>query len=80
MTTPSDDRPTSALRLLVPDSGRTWAITYQQIPRIPPSSIQRGDVFIVRNEEQDGVMFMQATRRNKTAWKLETVEPEGQDQ
>ena len=66
-----EDRPT--LKLIVEDSGRTWLVEYDGIRRIPPETLQLGDVLIVSNPPDPGVMFMQATRRNGTAWKIEAV-------
>ena len=65
------------LDLLVPDSGRTWSIIYQEIRSIPPGTIERGDVFIVRNATEPGVMFMQAIRpavNGHNGWHLEALE------
>jgi hypothetical protein len=72
---PDGERPPeSRLLLLVEDSGRTWSVLHHEINRIPPEAIQKGDVFIVRHATEPGVMFMQATRPHRTAWRLEALE------
>ena len=67
-------RVVGSLVLLVPDSGRTWSIRYDQINLIPPDQVQRGDVFIVRHPTEPGVMLMQAVAPHDNAWRLEAVQ------
>lgn len=74
MNAPKTQAPDRRLRLLVPDSGRTWSVLYNEITQIPPKKILLGDVFIVRNPPHEGVMFLQATRPNGSAWKLDALE------
>jgi len=49
------------LALVAPDSGRTWCVRYDEIPKIPQDSLQAGDVMIARHPTKEGVMFMQIT-------------------
>lgn len=71
MLTPTDRPP---LKLLVRDSGRTWLISYDKIKRIPPDTIELGDVLIVRHPTETGVMAMQVTRTHKNAWHFDALE------
>ena len=65
---------TRELELLVEDSGRTWAVMYDEINRIRPSAVERGDVFIVHHRTEPGVMIMQALRSKPNGWVLEEVQ------
>ena len=62
------------LALLVEDSGRTWCVLYDEINLIPPATVERGDVFIVRNRTESGVMFLQAIKPKINGWVLEAVQ------
>lgn len=76
----SDKPAPSNLRLIVPDSGRTWiGVMYDEINRIPPETVETGDVFIVHHPVHEGVMFMQAVRPKTNGWVLEDVSPIGED-
>ncbi len=73
------DRP-RGLALLVEDSGRTWAVMYDEINLIPPDAVERGDVFIARNRTKPGVMVLQAVAPKPNGWVLEAIqlEPEAE--
>ena len=62
------------LALLVEDSGQTWAVMYDEINRIPPDVIERGDVFVCHHRTEPGIMVMQAIRPKPNGWVLETVQ------
>ena len=64
------------LRMIVPDSGRTWCVNYEEIQKIPPDSMQLGDVLIVRNPPGTGVMFMQVVAPHGDAWELKSLDME----
>jgi len=70
---PSTGKRSRGLALLVPDSGRTWSVNYDQIRFIEPERIELGDVFIVRNPPKKGVTFMQVTAPHRSAWKFEIL-------
>jgi len=62
------------LRMLVPDSGRTWAVMYHEINLIPPNELEIGDVLIVSHRTEPGVMAMQATERVGDSWTFDPLD------
>lgn len=73
----SDGKRTPRLALVVPDSGRTWCVMYDQIRKIPARSFMKGDVMIVRHPKKEGVMFMQVTEPSPDVLEFEPVQLAG---
>jgi len=70
----SDGKREPRLVLVVPDSGRTWCVRYDEIRKIPQDTLQVGDVMIVRHPTEKGVMFMQITEPQPGVLEFEALE------
>ena len=63
-------RPKSNIKPVIPESGRVWAISYQDIRRIPPKSLKKGDILLVSNDDAPGRMIMQAVPHKTRVWEF----------
>ncbi len=63
-------RPKASIKPVIPESGRVWAISYQDIRRIPSDALEKGDILIVSNDDAPGRMIMQAVPHKTREWEF----------